>query len=76
MARTVVGNVYRSKRWAERWARGRPVRRVRGGWTIGKGRKHKKHRSRRVSIRRRRRHRPGELKRRVGDGSIGGFVQL
>lgn len=38
-ARTNVGKVYRSKRWAERWAKGRPVRKVAGGWQIGKGKK-------------------------------------
>lgn len=39
--RTLVGRTYRSKRWARRWAAGRPVRRVKGGWRIGKGRKRK-----------------------------------
>jgi len=29
-----LGNVYRLKKWAERFAKGRPVRKVRGGWKI------------------------------------------
>ncbi|MCJ7546803.1 MAG: hypothetical protein MUP30_08265 [Deltaproteobacteria bacterium] len=38
MMRTNLGKTYRSKRWAKRWARGRPVRKVKGGWRIGKAR--------------------------------------
>jgi len=38
-ARTNVGKVYSKKRWAKRWAKGRPVRRVRNGWKIMPGRK-------------------------------------
>ncbi len=37
--RTVVGRVFRAKRWAKRWARGRPVKRVKGGWQVSPGRK-------------------------------------
>lgn len=39
MIRSNLGNVYKTKRWAERFARGRPVRRVPGGWKIYAGRK-------------------------------------
>jgi hypothetical protein len=39
--RTSAGKVYRSKRWAKRFACGRKVRKVRGGWRIGRGRKTK-----------------------------------
>ena len=39
-----VGNVYRSKRWAKRWARGRPIRKVPGGWMICRGRRKKRSR--------------------------------
>lgn len=38
-ARTVVGKVFKEKRWAKRWAKGRPVRKVRRGYRIGLGRK-------------------------------------
>ncbi len=31
-----VGKVYDSKKWAKRFACGRPVRKVKGGWKIGK----------------------------------------
>jgi len=37
--RTVVGSTYKSKRWAKRFAAGRPVRKVKGGYRIQKGRK-------------------------------------
>lgn len=40
-ARTVVGKVFREKRWARRWAKGRPVRKVAGGYKIMPGRKKK-----------------------------------
>jgi len=40
--RTVVGRVFRSKRWARRWAKGRPVSKVVGGYKIGKGSLRKK----------------------------------
>lgn len=40
-ARTNVGKVYRAKRWAKRWARGRPVRKVKGGYKILPGKKKK-----------------------------------
>lgn len=36
-----VGKVYSSKRWAERWAMGRPVHKVSGGYKIMPGRKRK-----------------------------------
>ena len=39
MVRSNLGNVYKSKTWARRFARGRPVRQVAGGWTIGRGQK-------------------------------------
>jgi hypothetical protein len=29
-----VGKTFKSKRWARRWAKGRPVRKVKGGWKI------------------------------------------
>jgi len=29
-----VGKVFRAKRWAKRWAEGRPVKKVKGGWKI------------------------------------------
>jgi len=32
--RSNLGNVYRSKKMAKRFARGRPVRKVSGGWKI------------------------------------------
>jgi len=35
--RSPVGKVYRSKRWAKRWAKGRPIRKVKGGYKISKG---------------------------------------
>ncbi len=35
----MVGRVFQVKRWAKRWARGRPVRRVKGGWAVQAGRK-------------------------------------
>lgn len=38
-ARTNVGKIYRSKRWAKRWAKGRPVKKVQGGYEIMPGRK-------------------------------------
>lgn len=41
-ARTNVGKVYRQKRWAKRWAIGRPIRKVKGGWKIMPGRKKSK----------------------------------
>jgi hypothetical protein len=34
--RSLVGRTYRSKMWARRWAMGRPVRKVRGGYKIGR----------------------------------------
>jgi len=39
--RTSVGKTFKSKRWARRWAKGRPVYKVKGGWRIGKGSKKK-----------------------------------
>lgn len=38
-ARTNVGKIYRSKRWAKRWAKGRPVKKVPGGYKIMPGQK-------------------------------------
>lgn len=38
-ARTLVGRVFKAERWAKRWARGRPIRKVKGGWQILAGRK-------------------------------------
>jgi len=32
--RSNLGNVYRLKKWAVRFAKGRPVRKVKGGWKI------------------------------------------
>jgi len=32
--RSSLGKVYRLKKWAVRFAKGRPVRKVRGGWKI------------------------------------------
>lgn len=32
--RSLIGRIYRSKKWAKRWARGRPVRKVKGGYRI------------------------------------------
>ena len=29
-----VGKIYRSKKWAKRWAAGRPIRKVKGGYKI------------------------------------------
>ena len=29
-----LGNIYRSKHWAQRQARGHPIRKVLGGWKI------------------------------------------
>lgn len=40
--RSLVGRTYRSKRWARRWAKGRPVAKVKGGYRIGKGSLRKK----------------------------------
>lgn len=37
--KSLVGRTYRSKRWAKRFAQGRPVRKVKKGYKIGKGRK-------------------------------------
>ncbi len=37
--RTVVGRTFKKKRWARRWAKGRKVAKVKGGYTIRKGRK-------------------------------------
>lgn len=37
--RSNVGRVYKQKRWAKRFAAGRPVQRVKGGYRIGRGRK-------------------------------------
>jgi len=34
-----VGRTYKSKRWAKRWAEGRPIRKVKGGYKILKGKK-------------------------------------
>lgn len=31
-----VGRTYKKKHWARRFAEGRPVRRVKRGWRIGK----------------------------------------
>lgn len=42
MVKTNVGKVYRSKRWARRWAVGSPIRKVKGGWKILAGRKRRK----------------------------------
>jgi len=42
--RSNLGNVYKTKAWAERWARGRPVRKVEGGWQIMAKRKQKSRR--------------------------------
>lgn len=39
MVRSNLGNVYKSKTWAVQFARGRPVRKVAGGWKICRGRK-------------------------------------
>lgn len=36
--KSLVGRVYRSKRWAKRWAKDRPIRKVKGGWKIGRKR--------------------------------------
>jgi len=38
-ARTNVGRIYRSKRWAKRWAKGRRVKKVTGGYKIMSGKK-------------------------------------
>jgi hypothetical protein len=40
--RSLVGRKFKSKKWAKRFAAGRPVRVTKGGWRIGKGRKRKK----------------------------------
>jgi hypothetical protein len=49
---SLVGRVYRSKRWAKRWAKGRSVRKVVGGWKIGgKKRTHSTRRKRRKARR-------------------------
>jgi len=37
-----LGKVYRLKKWAMRFAKGRPVRKVAGGWKICRKPKHKK----------------------------------
>lgn len=37
--KTVVGKTYRSKRWARRFAKGRPVRKTKKGYRIGKRRR-------------------------------------
>lgn len=37
--RTVVGKKYKSKKWAKRWAKGRPIRKVKGGYKIGRKKK-------------------------------------
>lgn len=42
--RTLVGRTYKRKRWAKRWARGRPTRKVKKGYRIGKGRKRRRRR--------------------------------
>ena len=36
--KTVVGKTYKKKRWAKRFAHGRPVRHVKSGYRIGKKR--------------------------------------
>lgn len=36
--RTIVGRIYKTKRWAKRWAGGRVIRKVKGGYRIGKKR--------------------------------------
>jgi len=38
-ARSLVGRVYKSKRWAKRFADGRPIKKVKNGWKILAGRK-------------------------------------
>lgn len=45
--RSNLGKVYRSKKWAERWAAGRPVRKVPGGWKICRKPRRKRKRKRR-----------------------------
>jgi hypothetical protein len=40
--KSLVGRVYRSKRWAKRFAQGRPVKKTKGGWRIGRGHKKKR----------------------------------
>jgi hypothetical protein len=32
--RSLVGRIFKIKRWALRWAKGRSVRKVAGGWKI------------------------------------------
>lgn len=34
--RTIVGRVYKSKRWAKRFAKGRKIRKTKKGYRIGK----------------------------------------
>lgn len=34
-----AGRTYKSKRWAKRWAKGKMVYKVKGGWRIGKKRR-------------------------------------
>jgi len=40
--RTNLGKVYRKKSWAKRWARGRPVKKVKKGYKIMARRKRRK----------------------------------
>ncbi|MFZ2148843.1 MAG: hypothetical protein WAV28_16640 [Sedimentisphaerales bacterium] len=54
MTRSNLGNVYRSKRWAERWARGRPIRKVPGGWMICRGRRRKARKGQKYKSRKKR----------------------
>ncbi len=41
--RSNLGKVYRLKKWAVNFAKGRPVRKVPGGWKIYRKRKRKKY---------------------------------
>ena len=42
--RSNLGRVYERKSWAVRWARGRPIRKVPGGWKIMAKKRRKKSR--------------------------------
>lgn len=45
--RSNLGKVYKRKSWAKRWARGRPIKKVPGGWKIMAKRRKKRKKSRR-----------------------------